>query len=1272
MQMPDGRMVFVNEGMINMYNGATFSYLHLHENLSYRLPGYQGFHRLYLETPKRLWLKRYGQIMLINIIKERNEPHLSSIFSAMGIHAPLTDLFMDADHNLWFLSSTGDIYLKKHKANTASFFFHPDKMISTDPITDVSSNHDTVFFFLRSGAVLAYNMDTRQKVYSGNSLEGQKAVDYQRTTYVIKDEKRFYVLRNGNRGILMVFDIPTKTWKRILETPYALNTLTIGPQGKVVISVNSGIWSLDRSLTSLKYYPSLQLSDGRTMHTEISTATYDNQGGLWLGTLHKGLLYYNPKSYRLIEVNKPSFPTREKKELNITSFAELPGSNKVLVGTDHGIFVYDPTLGNVSNWTALPNTVNCYSMLKDPRGTIWLCCDKGLFRYAQNICQKISRTVWKKIVANGEGSLFAIDMHNQLFMINASLGNAAPMINSGSLVYAADIACRGNVLYGINAVNIFRYNSSSKKFNVIEFKKLSAFHQLNNYHFNSIAADADNRLWFGTQDGLNIWNFNNRSLTQLHSEDGLVNNNVKSIIFDDHNEAWVTTAYGISKVKALANGKVYFTNFTKADGIIAEQFNERACLKLSNGQILMGGIDGFNLLDPSSYHADLPLKPIFTDLNVQGKPIKPNVKYGNTQILDHSITAGGVVTLNYDQNFFTVAFSGLNYANPSRTAYRYTLLGANDVWHETEPANGIGNATYTNLDPGTYRLQVQASGDGESWSSDTSYLDITITPPWWKTLPMILFYWITGLALVSGIWFYLNRKRKARELLIQEKRLNEMKFNFFTNVSHELRTPLTLIITPLGALLKKTDNLELKNQLQGIYNNAAHLLSMVDQLLDFRRLQSDKEELHPGICDLSESVRLLSAPFKELAASQNTHFKIDTPGHFWLYLDNEKLRVILNNLLSNALKFTPAGGSVKVEVKHGVFPNTSKEAAIVSITDSGKGIPPEEIPQLFNRFYQGSNHLPGEMKGSGIGLSLVQAYVQLHSGIIEVNSLVGQGTTFFIYFPIDQPAKDLETTNHIDKQATTVLIAEDNEDLRHFIAGQLRLHYQVVETCDGKQAFEQILKIAPDIIISDVMMPGMNGFELCAAVKNDIHISHIPFILLTAKGSEQAHFEGYYVKADAYITKPFNMDLLLLQVKNLSEVQERRKALFKNSIIIPLHLASASEADDKFIRKLLECVERNLSNESYSVEDLSGDMHMERSGLYRKVVALTGQVPSLFIRNLRLKKAAQLLLLLEHPISKIAEMTGFSSAAYFSKCFQDEFGVKPSEYYVSQSNNVQQ
>ncbi len=1282
MQLPDGRMVFVNEGMINLYNGATFSYLHLHENLSYALPGYIGHHRLYSENPERLWMKRFGQLMLINVAKERNEANLNDMFRSMGVKSPLRDFFMDADHRLWLITASGGVYLKEAGAATATFFSELRRISVRDPITDISSDGRTVFFFLASGQVRAYNIDTKKEVYRGNSLEGQREADYRGTTYVIKGDKRLYLLRNGNRGILMSFDVNARTWKRVLETPYTLNTLSIGPRGKVVISVKSGIWSMNADFSDLTYYPTLQLADGRKLHTEISTATYDNQGGLWLGTLNKGLLYHHPKSYRLTEINRARFPSTETKELNVTSFSGLPSSKDIIVGTSHGVFVYRPGPGSIHRWPAVPANVNCLSILQDARGTTWLSTDEGLFRYANGQCEKKSKRVWKKLVGDTRGRYFGMDARNLLFRVDPDADQATPAmlaLDGNTLqASASDMVIRGDTLYGINTAGIFRYHLPSGKILFTSFYKNRAFRQLNNYHFSSIAVDSEQRLWIGTHDGLTIWNLKTNTLTELHTEDGMVNNDVKAIIFDNRDDAWVTTAYGISKVKIEATkaGKIRFTNFTRPDGVIAEQFNERACFKLGNGQLVLGGIDGFNLLDPYPYGTDRLPKPIFTDLNVQGTSIRPGVTYESREILDRSITAGGKVTLTYRQNFFTVQFSGLNYANPTRTVYRYTLSGANDTWHEIEPANGLGTATYTHLDPGTYRLQVQASGDGTRWST-TSSLDIGITAPWWATYPMIVLYWVVGLALAGGTVIYFDRRRKAKEQLLQEKRLNEVKFEFFTNVSHELRTPLTLILTPLEIILKRLDNPQLKSQLQDIYHHATHLLSMVNQLLDFRRLQTDEQHLQLTKCNLAESVRLLSDPFKELAQSKAIQLQVHTPAALWLHLDTEKLRIIINNLLSNALKFTPEGGRATLEVSHGKFPDSEKEAAMIVIRDSGKGIAAADIPHIFTRFFQGSNHRPGEMKGSGIGLNLVREYVALHGGEVHVTSMLGEGTTFSVFLPLHPSVTSITVHTEMPPvdakpglQTAQILVVEDNEELRRLIAGQFRQHYRVIETGNGKEALARITAEVPDLVISDLMMPEMDGLELCSAIKSNIHTSHLPVILLTAKGSEHAHLEGYRVHADAYITKPFSMELLLQQVKNLLEIQEKRKAYFKNSIVIPLHLAAASEADEKFIAKLLACIEQNLANGDYSVENLSADLYMERSGLYRKVVAITGQVPSLFIRTIRLKKAAQLLLLRQHTVAAVAEMTGFSSPAYFSKCFQDEFGVKPSEYYTRQSSTV--
>lgn len=1272
LQLPDGQMAVVNEGMINLYNGTSFQYLHINENFSYPITGYTGFHHIYSDNNGHLWLKRFGELLLINLRLERQEENLAAVLASFGINERLSDFYMDSEKNSWFITKSGKIFLKKSNAQRASFFLPLSAIETSDPISDVAYDHGIAYFFLQSGVMVAMDAAQRKVLYKQNTLAGLAASQYNHTTYAVKGSGKIFILRNRVRGLLIVFDIRTRKCTRVLDSPYYLNTLSISPQGNVIVTVHDGLWTMDQDLTNIKFNSILNITDGRSINTEISTSAYDHQGGLWLGTFSKGLLFYNPASYKIKQVDRSYFPLKNKRELNIKSFAGLDAGKTVLLGTDQGIYLYNIIADSIQPWPLLPAQSDNKFIFKDSRNHVWIAQADNLIKYANGKLTVTNIPGVSKVFEDDQQRLFIIGKDNQLFKLTPETNGTQPVYYTtkgrpGALI-AADVVCKGNKLYGISALGVFVYDENKQTASFDRFSSNDSFKQLNNHQFNCLAIDSLNRLWIGTQDGLCIWNFKTKKLFCLHTENGLINNGIKSITQDAKNNIWVATAYGVSRLANIENlNKINFTNFSKNDGVISDQFYERANLKIANNNILIGGIDGFNMINTSIYHLTQPLKPVFGDLVVQGVHIKPGIDYDGHKILNQSVTTGGRVNLNYLQNFFKVSFSAFNYANPSHTLYRYKLEGNNDMWHETQTADGVGQATYTGIAPGHYQLRVQVTDAMGRWDRHNAFLDIIITPPWWQSWPMILLYWITGILLAS--WVIISYKKRARFKIeaAQEIKLNELKFNFFTNMSHEIRTPLTLILTPLEIIIKNISDEKIKLQLNGIYKNARHLLDMVNQLLDFKRLHTNQSNLHLTLSDITENVQLLCEPFHELASVRNIKFEINTPSHLWMYLDAEKLGVIINNLLSNAFKFTADHGTINITVEQMAVADSDAKMVEIRITDNGSGISAEELPSIFNRFFQASNHEHSSEIGNGIGLNLVKEYVKLHRGEISVESELNKGTTFKVSIPTDlvpcekQPDQKPEPyaeANDIPK----ILIAEDNDELRTVLVEQLKGEYQITDVANGREALDTVLRNSADLIISDVMMPELNGFDLCHAVKNDLKTSHIPIILLTAKGAESSQIEGYQAKADAYITKPFNMELLQLRIRNLLEDQKKRKALFKNAVVVPLSLAVGSDIDEKFIKKLIASIEKNLSNLDYSVEQLSSDMNMERSGLYRKVVALTGQVPSMFIRSVRLKKAAQLLLTKGYSVAQIAEITGFNTSGYFSKCFQEEFGVKPSQY----------
>lgn len=494
----------------------------------------------------------------------------------------------------------------------------------------------------------------------------------------------------------------------------------------------------------------------------------------------------------------------------------------------------------------------------------------------------------------------------------------------------------------------------------------------------------------------------------------------------------------------------------------------------------------------------------------------------------------------------------------------------------------------------------------------------------------------------------------------QKADLDQLKYSFFTNVSHELRTPLTLILTPLDSILKKIDDEPLKKQLNGIYRNANELLKLVNQLLDFRKLELKGETLELSYCNISDFLEVITSSFAETAANNGLELVLDCADeNIYAFVDKDKMRKIVNNLLSNALKFTHAGGTIRLKA----WKDPEQPMFTLQVTDTGIGIPEVDVSQIFDRFYQVKKQAEINT-GSGIGLHLVKEYVQLHNGTIEVESRVNEGSSFTVHIPTDlHPAENSqsESRGNEQNQKLKILVVEDNVEFRNFLQDELSDKYSVVVANDGKEGLEKALAHQPDLVITDVMMPEMSGTELCRRLKKEIQTSHVPVILLTAKTSDQAQIEGFEAGADAYISKPFNMDILLLRIQHLIEQQNQRKKVFKNAIAIDPDNFISSNVDKKLIKDALRHIEKNIDNASYSVEQLSKDLFMDRTGLYRKLSAIVGQTPSEFMRSVRLKRAAQLLVE-GLPVAEVAAKVGFGTTSYFTKCFQDEFGIKPSQY----------
>lgn len=560
-----------------------------------------------------------------------------------------------------------------------------------------------------------------------------------------------------------------------------------------------------------------------------------------------------------------------------------------------------------------------------------------------------------------------------------------------------------------------------------------------------------------------------------------------------------------------------------------------------------------------------------------------------------------------------------------------------------------------------------SAGNDHVWSPE-SVFQVTIRPPFWATGWAWTVYIFLGLVCIVVVFFYIHRKNvrklvwlKEQQAAQQKEELNQLKFRFFTNISHELRTPLTLILTPLEVLRKKVTDEQVLRQLDTVYKNAQELYTLVNQLLDFRKMEMKMEKLHLTAGDLEEFLFTVYANFKPFAKEKHLDFNLEvSPAYWYMNFDHEKLHRILNNLLSNAFKFTSEGGCVTLSLAKEEM--EGRDFACITLTDTGIGMSIEVLEHIFDRFYQ-AQQSDESLVGTGIGLHLVKEYVQLHEGEILVESEPGKGSVFILYIPMDLKVEEeavQETVTSDDRKK--LLIVEDNQDFRHFLKEQLSETYQVIDAPDGEEGEKLAVEQNPDLIISDIMMPKVDGLELCRRIKHNVQTSHIPVILLTARSGDEAKISGYAVGADSYISKPFSFDVLLVRIKQLIEQQEGRKKEFRKTLRVNPSRITITSIDEQLLQKALKLIEEHIDNSEYNVEQLSTDMGMSRMNLYRKLQAITGQTPTEFIRTIRLKRAAQLLQDGKLNVSEVADRVGFSSSSYFTKCFKEQFGVLPTQY----------
>jgi signal transduction histidine kinase/ligand-binding sensor domain-containing protein/DNA-binding response OmpR family regulator len=812
----------------------------------------------------------------------------------------------------------------------------------------------------------------------------------------------------------------------------------------------------------------------------------------------------------------------------------------------------------------------------------------------------------------------------------------------------------------------------------------------------SIYEDKKRRLWIGTANGLDLYDREKDIFTVYNKRNGFPAQSVRGIREDEHGNLWICTDNGIVK---FSPGHQNFKHYTKDDGLISREFAAYANYQTRNGEIYFGSDEGFVFFNPQEMQ-DNPFRPdvVFTSFSLFNQAVMAN-NAGSP--LDLDITNTQEITLNYKQSVFTLEFAALGFSSPEKSQYAYKMEGFDKDW------NMVGtkrSATYTNLPEGNYTFRVKASNGDGLWNDQGATLRISILPPPWRSWWAYVIY-----SLIIILAFLKYRDMTIKKIHKQKAyELDQEKLNLFVNISHEFRTPLTLMLNPLDKI-KRSENInEIRKSISVVEQSANKLLNLVNQLLDFRKIDQGKSLMNVKETNIISFCHQTCAVFDDLAKTKqiDLSFQSEYP-ELMLWVDEDKFEKILVNLLSNAFKFTEVGGKITISVtKAEGNPNDSfwkivnlkakTEFAEIRISDTGIGLKEEEIKKIFGRFYQ----VDPTKAGTGIGLNYAQSLANLHGGEIKIESQYQKGSSFIVRIPLGNKhlsklniLKENETEhkfNAIDKEALrydlenmddrridaeasenaeksvqnlSILIVEDNKSLRQQIAGVLSEKYAVKEAIDGTDGLEKANKHLPDLIITDIMMPRMDGTEMCRLLKTNIDTCHIPVIMLTAKGSVEDRIDGFRTGADEYLPKPFDMRLLEVRIENLIKTRVQLREKYKQSTgIIPAKEFTTNNLDEAFLEKMTKLVIENMEDSEFSLNELRQKMGMAQTTLYMKIQAITGQNPSNFVRTVKLKYAAELLLQNEISIKDVCFRCGFNSPAYFTKTFRELFGQTPSEY----------
>lgn len=1227
--------------------------------------------------------------------------------------ARILHIIGNSTNKIWLATSKG-VFEINHTSDKYRFTHAPYGNI-IDYISHIDYS-DKLLFAINNNLVYIFMLNANQSIQSLvktldiSKLSEKHGIIFKKNINVvnIKVDANMNIWCATSKGLLLISNPLAENvgMKLMNHSHYDSHTISADHTSSLFIDKSNCLWigtwgrgvnvlDLEQKKFNVLNYDPERLKYNISRNFVKCIAEDDANNNIWIGFKEGGLNIFNPET----GIAKPFKPKQTNGSYNLLDNVKCMaiGRRFIAIGCMKGLVLVEKDTWKLHEYINSENDPNSipkgevYAIKIDSKDNVWAGFWKsGLSKIAVGPDYQIKSTVFNPQTTPSLTS-------NKIVFLNFS--------SNEKELFASSPA-------GLNRILIDENRNVEQ---IVHYRAGKGANSLKSEYIWPTIVENDTTLWLGMFGGgiykitipKTVTKENKGKYTaKFHTSNGSINDDIEVMLKDKIGNIWYGGGRGLSCLN-IKDGTIW--NFDEDDGLHGNSFKIGASYMGKDGTFYLGGVDGLTYFQPDEIIKNTtPAKVKLVSFSIKKEKIAVGDTIDERVIIEKDLPFLKKIRLNADENDFSIHFSSMHFSNPIKCKYKYRLIPYQKKWIEETGVKP--SASYSNMNFGKYKFQVKATNNDGVWNEKYTEIEIIITPPWYLSTIAIITYFLVSVLIMFSIYKYAKRlflmKQNIRLMETEElkrEELHQHKLQFFTNITHEFKTPLTLIQTPLEKLfLDEKPNDERKKLYNLVFNNTKRLQRLINELMDFRKVELGKNKLKTQLLDLNSLVNDVFNQFVSLAQNKKVELSFEQGELPKIWIDEEKIKKVTNNLFSNALKFTKENGSIQVKTSLGQINNIklsyssshseysdfqAAEYAILEIKDTGLGISEKSIKYIFDRFYH-EDHSSDQHLGSGIGLALVKSFIMLHKGCVIVNSERNKGTHFIIAFPIGDRhlgndekilaenngeiefEPDLQTISSASNATDTyqerlkpfLLIVEDNDELRNMLLEHFRVKFQVTGATNGAEGLKLAQEIIPDIVISDVMMPVMDGIDMCKKIRDDISTCHIPILLLTAKSSVDTQIIGAEIGADDFVAKPFNLHLLEVKIARIIEHQNVLKERYSQDVFSSTREIARNQKDKEFFDKLISFIEENIENSEFSVDDLAPELGVGRTKLYQKIKGITGKSPLEFIRGQRLKEAAKILLSEDVSVSEVVFRVGLQSKSYFSKAFKAEFKMTPTEF----------